>query len=228
MFTQSNGTAIEGNRLDFKNARETPASLTQALIELIREAAINADAIIALDQLTDANRGVITDTMRDELASIANERPALIMYVDSRAFIQKFRRMTIKCNDKEAARIVAPDSAGDGAFSADIVVKALKELGRQAGKPPFISCGANGVMCMHDGEAIVVPAMRHEGPIDICGAGDACSAGIVSALCAGADNKEAAFMGNLAAGVTVRKLAETGTANPREILAMYDEQFVDG
>jgi len=228
MFIQPNGAAVEGNRLDFKNINETPARLTQALIGLIREASLNADAVIALDQLTDANKGVITDTMRDELAAIANERPALIMYADSRAFIQQFRRMTLKCNDKEAARIVAPDSTGDETFSADITAKALKELEKRAGRPPFISCGANGVMCLQNGEAILVPAARQTGPIDICGAGDACSAGIVSALCAGADNTEAAFMGNLAAGVTVRKLGETGTASPREILALFDEQFGDG
>ncbi len=33
------------------------------------------------------------------------------------------------------------------------------------------------------------------------------------------------MLGNLAAGVTVRKLGTTGTASPEEMLALYHEQF---
>ena len=70
----------------------------------------------------------------------------------------------------------------------------------------------------------IVPAVRQPGPIDICGAGDACSAGLVSALCAGASFTEAAEVGNLSSGVTVRKLGQTGTASQAEMLSLYDEQ----
>ncbi|MEG1472038.1 MAG: PfkB family carbohydrate kinase, partial [Clostridia bacterium] len=61
-------------------------------------------------------------------------------------------------------------------------------------------------------------------PIDVCGAGDACTAGMISALCAGGLPSEAAELGNLCAGVTVRKLGTTGTANQQEVLALFEEQ----
>ena len=59
------------------------------------------------------------------------------------------------------------------------------------------------------------------------GAGDACTAGMVSALAAGASCAEAAFVGNLSSGVTVRQIGRTGTATQAAMLALYDEQFGD-
>jgi bifunctional ADP-heptose synthase (sugar kinase/adenylyltransferase) len=110
-------------------------------------------------------------------------------------------------------------------FSKSDVFEAMGKLERQTGKSVFITCGANGVACKQAEENYLVPAVCQPGPIDICGAGDACTAGIVSALCAGADHREAAFIGNLASGVTVRKIGTTGTASPEEMVALYDEQF---
>jgi bifunctional ADP-heptose synthase (sugar kinase/adenylyltransferase) len=42
-------------------------------------------------------------------------------------------------------------------------------------------------------------------------------------LAAGADPKEAAIMGNLAASVTIKKIGTTGTASPEEILKVYKD-----
>jgi rfaE bifunctional protein kinase chain/domain len=222
MFLQPDGGAVEGNRLDFKNPRSTPAELDQSLLARVRAMVEDVDAIVVLDQLTEENTGVVTGAMRDELARIARGRPSLLMFADSRAFIHRFRGMTIKCNNIEAARMTGWPA---DAFSMEAVSAAMDRLAAQTGRPPFITCGAHGVACMRDGKTILAPAARQNGPIDVCGAGDACSAGIVGALCAGADNAEAAFVGNLAAGVTVRKLGDTGTASPEEILALFDEQF---
>ena len=63
----------------------------------------------------------------------------------------------------------------------------------------------------------VVPAVGVDGPIDTVGAGDAAMAGIAAALCAGATPAEAARVGTLAAGVTIRQLGTTGTASRAQI-----------
>ena len=47
---------------------------------------------------------------------------------------------------------------------------------------------------------------------------DSMLAGLATALAAGAHPVKAAELGNLVAGVTVRKLLQTGTASPEEIL----------
>ena len=38
--------------------------------------------------------------------------------------------------------------------------------------------------------------------------------------------REAAFVGNLSAGVTVRQLGQTGMATQALVLALYDEQLM--
>lgn len=55
--------------------------------------------------------------------------------------------------------------------------------------------------------------------MDVCGCGDVCTSGMVSALCAGATWQEAAELGNLCASVTIRKIGQTGTSRPDEVLA---------
>jgi len=68
-----------------------------------------------------------------------------------------------------------------------------------------------------------VPSFPVTGPIDIVGAGDNATSGVVAALLAGASDVEAAEVGNLVASVTVQKLGTTGTATPQELLARWDE-----
>jgi len=221
MFLQADSAAIEASRLDFKNRGVTPPGLQQALLEKARAVAPDVDALLVLDQLTEENTGVITESVREGLAAIATEYPHLLMCADSRAFIRKFRNMTLKCNNTEAMQM----ALGTEKYSKETVFAALDILAAQTGHPPFITCNAHGIACKANGKNTLVPAVRQKGPIDVCGGGDACSAGIVAALCAGADNGEAAFLANLAAGVTVRKLGQTGSASPEEILALFDEQY---
>lgn len=212
--------AAEGHRLDFKNLTPTPPALEQALLSRLDPIADEVDAIVVLDQLTAANTGVITRTVREALSRIAQAHPSLLVYADSRAYIREFRHITVKCNDIEATGH-PPDQ-----FSAAAVFAAIGALALQNHRAPFITCGPQGVACMDaHGHTSLLRAARQSGPIDVCGAGDACSAGIVGALCAGASAVEAAFVGNLTSGVTVRKLGDTGTASPQEVMALYDEQF---
>ncbi len=215
--------AAEQNRVDVKNLRPTPRPLEEKLMENLTLAASAADAVIVLDQLTQDSRGVITRSMRQHIMNLAKLRPEQLIFIDSRAFIHLFRDVTIKCNNLEAARM-AGRGQGD-AFSREEVFEDLKRLTAQTGRPVFVTCGMHGIAVQEGQNCSLVPAVRHSVPLDVCGAGDAATAGIVSALCAGANFREAAFFGNLTAGVTVRKIGDTGTAAPEEIVRLYDEQF---
>lgn len=62
-----------------------------------------------------------------------------------------------------------------------------------------------------------MPGYSVTGPIDIVGAGDAATSGIVSALLAGANELEAAALGNLVASITVQQIGTTGTASPEQV-----------
>ena len=70
-------------------------------------------------------------------------------------------------------------------------------------------------------EPTLVPGVRIEGPVDIVGAGDAATSGIVVSLLAGTDELEAATVGNLVASITVQQLGTTGTATPEQVRARW-------
>ncbi|MBE0600587.1 MAG: carbohydrate kinase, partial [Firmicutes bacterium] len=168
---------------------------------------------IILDQLTEADTGVVTSRVRDGLAAIGQAYPDLILFADSREWITLFRNIIIKCNQGEAFKALGGELP---------IGEAAAKMRAITGRPAFITLGKDGIAA---GEDTIIPAAVQTGPIDVCGAGDATTAAIVCGLCAGATMAEAALLGNLAAGVTLRKLGTTGTASPGEMIALYHEQF---
>lgn len=223
VFLQEDGShPVEGHRIDFKNQSVTPADLEDAILAHIHALLPKVDALVVLDQLTEADKGVVTGRVRDELAAIGRDHPELLVYADSRAFIHLFRHMIIKCNNYEAMEMAGKPETEH--FNAQEVFDALDDLEHLTGRSAIVTCNVHGV-AVHEGEQHrVLPASLQKGPIDVVGAGDACSAGLVVTLCAGGGLAEAAVVGNLCSGVTVRKIGTTGTASPEEILALYDEQ----
>ena len=214
----------EINRLDHKNIHPTPKKIEDRIIESIREVAGKVDAIIVSDQLTNEGYGAITLHVREALADIGDKYTDLILYADSRAFINKFRNMIIKCNNLEAVRLFYPGE--ETTAGIDRVKECLCKLSSHSGRPVFISCGSNGVMTLGtNGKPVLVPArvLPPEIRIDIVGAGDACTSGIVSALCSGATYEEAALVGNLVSSITIQVIGTTGTATRAQILASNND-----
>lgn len=214
----------EGNRLDIKNFRPTPEDLQQELISCIASALERCDALILLDQVCERDTGVLTAQVRQAVCDLARQHPDKLVYADSRAFIHQFRDVVIKCNNREAAQI-SGYQADDTAFDPRQVFASMERLLEKTHRPVIVTCNKHGVAVMEQGEPLLVPAAKQTGPIDVCGAGDACTAGLVSALCAGAGYGEAALLGNLSSGVTVRQLGQTGRATQEKLLALYDEQW---
>jgi sugar/nucleoside kinase (ribokinase family) len=155
------------------------------------------------------------------------------MYADSRAFIGAFRNMIIKCNNLEAVKLFrGSKTSGDTALfrsaapNLEEAGKCLIGLSKNSRREVFISCGEKGVLVKgDDGKPFLVPTIPQRGEIDIVGAGDACSAGIVTTLCRGGTPAEAAFVGNLVASITIQIIGTTGTATRSQVLARYDEYY---
>ena len=215
----------EGNRLDIKNFAPTPRVLEDALIRSLETVLSgDCDALMLLDQVCEANTGVLTARVRNAVADMASRYPDKLIFADSRAYIHCYRNVCIKCNNYEAARMTGR-AVAEGDFSPETVFAAMKDLRARTDHPVIVTCNRHGIAVEEKGHYHVVPAARQTGVIDVCGAGDASTAGMLSALAAGATFAEAAFMGNLTAGVTVRKIGCTGTASPAELRALYAEQW---
>ncbi len=216
----------EGNRLDIKNIKPTPQEIQNQLIVNIESALQVSDALVLLDQVCTADTGVMTAQVRQAVCAMAKKYPDKLIWADSRAFIHHFNDVTIKCNQLEAARMTGRE-VNEENFDLEKVFACMDDLHGKTGRPVVVTCGARGVAVEEGGRKQLVPAVRQKGTIDICGAGDACSAGMVSTLCAGGSFEEAAAVGNLSSGVTVRIIGQTGAASREEMLALFHEQLVN-
>ena len=212
----------ETHRLDHKNVKQTPAHLERKIMDAIWEIAPKVDAVIALDQLDGEGCGVLTPAVRKTLAEAALQFPDTIFYADSRAHCRKFENVVIKCNDIEIAKIFQPEAIGR--LSLEETKALLPQLASRTGRQVFVTCGEKGVLVQRGGkEPVLIPTLPQTERIDIVGAGDACTAGIVTALCAGGTVEEAAFLGNLVSSVTIQTIGTTGTATRKQVVERYEE-----
>ena len=213
MRRQADGTEVEMERVDIKNRTATPAHLQERIIENLWMAVESVDGIVVGDQVQEEECGVVTTAVREELALLSRRYPQKVFFADSRCRVGKFRDVLIKPNEREAAAALGKAEAREEELLADLF--------RMTGKPIFLTCGARGIYGFDGRRSFRCPALPVSGPIDIVGAGDSASAGIASALCAGATLQEAAEMGTLVASVTIRKLGTTGTASRDEVIEAW-------
>ena len=168
--------------------------------------------VIVADQVNERNHGVITDRVRTELGCIAQRYPHTCFFADSRMRIGEYRSMMVKPNLSEGRQ-----AAGDK--SKELTSEEIAQrINSQCGRTVYLTMGGSGIQVYNEFLSEIVPALPVTGPIDIVGAGDSTSSGIVSALAAGASPLEAAEIGVLCAAVTIGKLGTTGTASQAEIL----------
>jgi bifunctional ADP-heptose synthase (sugar kinase/adenylyltransferase) len=204
----------ELNRLDIKNRTPTPPLLEEKLCEKLQECWHEADAWLVLDQVSEADCGVVTGRVRELLAQLASQDPTKFVLADSRERIGLFRHVSLKPNERECRRAC-------GAGQETPIEHCVEQLVRSGGRTVFCTQGEAGILLGEEQEGRVrlqrVAAYSVTGPIDPVGAGDSCSAGIVSAVLAGANQAAAAAFGSLIASITIQQIGVTGTATPQQV-----------
>jgi rfaE bifunctional protein kinase chain/domain len=211
----------ELNRLDIKNRAPLPRQAEDRILEALPAVLRQVDALIVLDQVSEADCGVVTTRVREELARLAEAEPPRFVLADSRARIDKFRSVCLKPNSRECLR-----ANGSGEDSPSGVASAAQALARRAGAVVFCTHGENGIWLAYpesERAAELILAYPVTGPIDVVGAGDSTSAGITCAIAAGASPEEAAAFGNLVASITIQQLGTTGTASPEQVRRRWNE-----
>jgi len=197
-YTKPMRDGVELNRLDFKNFTPMSQQTEQKLIENIYVAISKSNAVIVLDQFIEENCNTINSNIREEIAVIAEKYPDLIIYADSRAYINLFKNIMIKCNNYEVK--------DDG--------ETMYEKNK---KPVFVTMGEEGSLVFDKNGSHKVDAVKVEGEIDICGAGDACTSGIVLGMALGASPEVAAKLGNIISSITIKQIGVTGTATREQV-----------
>lgn len=208
----------EQERIDFGRFNKLGNQTEAKLLRTLKRALPTLDALIVNQQLTN---GVCTRQVIRELNRLAEREPRTIFLVDSRSKSEAFRNMILKLNVHEAARISG--GRGQKRHERDLssTIEYCMRVFRKVNMPVFLTRGRSGMIVYEGREINVVPGIRQSGPIDPVGAGDTTAAAFASVLAAGGSLVEAAEIANLAAAVTVKKLRQTGTATPVEILKIF-------
>ncbi|NMC19764.1 MAG: carbohydrate kinase [Thermogutta sp.] len=204
----------EHSRYDHKNREPLPDEVLRRIAQSVDYLLPTLDALIVLDQVEEEDCGVITAAMRQFLTERAAIWPGVVFWADSRRRIRRFRGLIAKCNQLELLGHSPQADAAEPPW--DALLPALRDLREANAAPVVVTLGAAG-MLVSDPEPIWVPGVPLPGSVDPTGAGDSASAAAVAALACGASLPEAALLGNLAASITVRQLATTGTARPEEL-----------
>ena len=221
----------ELNRLDVRTRSPLSPALTADVCCRVEQVFRTSDGLIVLDQLVDEDCGVVNAAVRETLDRLASEEPKKLIFVDSRRFLGQFSAATLKGNQTEVLGAARPGSPPRSIALPETdedvfedVLAALEVLAYKTSRAVFCTVGERGILVNLPGDQpALVPGCPVSGPVDIVGAGDAATSGIVTALLSGCDVLEAAAMGNLVASITVQQLGTTGTATPEQVRQRWRE-----
>src|SRR5262245_44518325 len=107
--------ARELNRLDIKNRTPTPREAEIAILRSLETTWANAEAWIVLDQVSEADCGVVTAQVRARLAKLAAADAGRFVLADSRERIREFRDVCVKPNAREGKDVESMRTACGGA-----------------------------------------------------------------------------------------------------------------
>lgn len=187
-----------------------PAAKERIVAYLERELP-RCDALV----VSDYEHGVINGEIIAAALPLAGAH-GLVVTVDAHGDLRRFRGITVATpNQDEAAATLGRPLRGD-----DDVCAGGRELVRDMdARGALITRGSEGMTLVErDGPCHHLPVSALSEVRDATGAGDTVSAAVTLALAAGGGLLEAAHLGNLAAGVVVRRLG-TATLTPEELAA---------
>ncbi len=205
----------EQSRFDGGNFNRLSTGVRRKILRKLRQIMSRVDVVLVNQQIKD---GLHCAPLRRELARLIRKTPEKIFIVDSRDYGDTYGGAYLKLNDSEAERLHEMRKPRRGGVLREEAIRVAEKLYKKRGKPVFMTRGkAGGLVRDKTGLHEIIPIRIHS-KIDTVGAGDSYLSGVSLALGAGYEPVLAAQLGHLAATVTIRKLHQTGTATPKEIL----------
>ena len=210
----------EQPRIDFGRFNKRTKETDNQILENLRKAIIESDIVIINQQVPDSitNREFI-----DGLNKLIKESPDKLFIVDSRHFASQFENAGLKINEVEAAKLCGVNASVNDVFGVEDVKQFATKLHEKHNKPIFISRGNHGILACDKGGMHLIHGLQFLNKLDTVGAGDTAFSAIACALAANIRVDETISFANFAAGVTVQKLYQTGTASPAEILEISSD-----
>lgn len=214
----------EQNRFDFGNYNNLSEETADILIKNLINKSADFDLVIINQQVLS---GIHTIYLRQKLVEVINMFADKIFIADSRHYTDFYHGAYRKMNESEALRLCDLNGGQSHTGNQTDINVAAEQLFERYRKPIFITRGDKGSVVTDDKGITEIGGLMIISRTDTVGAGDSYLAGAAAALAAGYSLETAAEIGTYAAGVTVQKLFQTGTASPEEIMAIgSDPDFI--
>jgi rfaE bifunctional protein kinase chain/domain len=191
--------------------RQAPVNeeIAKAIIDLMRQALKDADALI----VSDYDKGVVTPSILAKVLPLAYERMPVLIDPKLRNFDSYRPATMVTPNHHEALRLTnIEDDTDEGLTRAARLIST-----RLSCDAVLITRGDRGMMLLEGKQEPAFVETAAQEVYDVTGAGDTVIATLAAALAAGASMTEAAILANHAAGIVVGKLG-TATATGDELL----------
>jgi len=207
----------EQERIDFGRENFISRGTEQDIVRKLRDGIHDLHILVVNQQLVN---GVCSRVVIEGVNAIVREHPRKIFVLDARTMMEEFPGMVMKLSAVQAAGPELAPLLRLGSLGVEQIAERASAISVRQGKPVFVTRNADGMLLCEGPKVTGIPAVPISGPTDPVGAGDTTVAAIALGLAAGATPQEAGELAALAAAVTVRKLRQTGTATPEEILKL--------
>ncbi|MGA3217657.1 MAG: PfkB family carbohydrate kinase [Acidimicrobiales bacterium] len=205
---------VEQSRLDFGTRDALPEEPLRTFEQALDDAAAWADVVVVNQQVTSCFAG---EEIVARVNAVIAAHPGTVFVVDARMSTAPYVGAVLKLNVAETVRRLGAATAD--APPDDLVIDLARRVAAQTGRPFFITRGERGIVAADDQRVYIAPGVEVGGEVDPVGAGDTVVAAISAVLACGGTPAVAAYVANIAASVTVRKLRATGTAAAAELTA---------
>ena len=218
LYTKPNRQHQELNRIDFGTDNFLPDHLFANLMTGLEQCMSHLDVLIINQQfpnpLLTANRVAV-------LNALIARFPGVRVVADMRNVGMHIRGATLKVNTAELAYFLGinlPDNP-----DLNWCVEQGTAFRKETNVPLLITRGPAGILYLDETGMECIDGLSLRNELDTVGAGDTVVATWATCMGAGATPQQGLKIANLAAGVTVQKLGQTGTATLTEILTLHDE-----
>lgn len=200
-------------RLDHEVTTPIPPATSEALRSAALALLDDADALL----LEDYDKGVFNTELAATLIAAASERGIPVIVDPKERHFFGYAGVTVfKPNRRELEL-----GFGHGFTAEDHEL--IEARVRLQAEHLLLTLGGEGMVLVSDGRPLRRTSSIAREVFDVSGAGDTVTAWLGSALAAGADVAEAAWLANLAAGVEVGKRG-TATVSPHEVIALWEDE----
>lgn len=216
VYTKPNQTGQETNRIDFGTANTLSDQRFSELVTKLERSLTDLDVLIINQQFA---HPLLSEKRIALLNNLIPRFPHVCFVADMRDVGMHVRKAILKVNTAELASFLRIEHPAHP--DLDWCITHGNAFRQRSDGPLLITRGQAGILYIDEQGPQVIDGLRLQGELDTVGAGDTVVATWAACLGAGAAPKQALEIANLAAAVTVQKLAQTGTASLSEILDLH-------